>query len=174
MIASYMIAFCRFAIGFAFAWSFLGKLRDMPSFVTAIERFRLLPKVLHKPAAWGFLAGELAIVLALLAGGPFVAWGFLLAALLLLAFCAALASVLLRKIDTSCNCFGASQKPVSPWDLLRNAGLIACALGGCGLQFSRGSVLVALGWLDWGLAAVAALIFVAVWVQVAEIVALFQ
>ncbi|MFZ6026954.1 MAG: MauE/DoxX family redox-associated membrane protein [Chloroflexota bacterium] len=171
MIASYGVVFCRFVIGIAFAWSFVGKVCDVPSFVAAIERFRLLPKVLHKPAAWGFLAGELAVTLAMLFDDIFALWGFLLAALMLLAFCGALASVLLREIDTSCNCFGSSEKPVSRWDLVRNAGLIGCALVGLTLTFTTPPPP---GWLESVLMFAAALVFVLVWVQVREIVALFQ
>lgn len=171
VIASYALIFCRCVIGIAFAWSFVGKLRDVASFVMAIERFRLLPKVLHEAAAWGFLAGELAVVLAMLIGGPFLSWGFLWAGLMLLAFCGALAAVLWRKIDTSCNCFGSSQKPVSPWDLVRNAGLIACVLAGLALApFASLSP----GYLESGLMFVAALVFVPVWVQVEEIVAVLR
>ncbi|MFZ6026976.1 MAG: MauE/DoxX family redox-associated membrane protein [Chloroflexota bacterium] len=170
-MAIYALTFCRCVIGIAFAWSFMGKLRDVPPFVTAIERFRLLPKALHKAAAWVFLIGELAVVLSMLLGGRFLTWGFLLAVLLLLAFCAALVSVLWRKIDTSCNCFGASQKPVSPWDLVRNAGLIVCVLAGQALAPLAPPWP---GYLESGLMFVAALVFVPVWVQVEEIVALFR
>jgi hypothetical protein len=40
VIEGYAFVFCRWVIGIAFAWSFLGKVRDLPSFVAAIERFR--------------------------------------------------------------------------------------------------------------------------------------
>lgn len=166
----YSLAFCRWAIAISFAWSFLGKARDVPAFVAAIGRFRLLPAWLHAPAAWAFLLGELAVVAAMLVGFSVLPWGFLLAALMLAGFSLALASVLARKISTSCNCFGSTEKLVSPYDLLRNAGLITCSAGG--LIFSLAPTPW-LGWLENGLMAVTALAFVLAWVQVGEIVTLF-
>lgn len=174
MIASYAFTFCRLVIGIAFTWSSLGKLRDMRSFTAAIGRFGLLPKTLHRPVAWLFLIGELGVVVSMLLGSQLSLWGFLLAVMMLLVFCVALIFVLLRKVRISCNCFGASEKMVSPYDLIRNAGFIACALGGGSLYLARHGGLITLGWLDWGLASVVALIFVIIWVQAREIMVLFR
>jgi hypothetical protein len=159
------------AVGLVFAWSFVGKARDVPGFERTIARFDLLPKSLQRLAALAALAGELAVALTMLAGGAALAWGFGLAALLLLAFCVALAAALARKIETACNCFGASERPISPYDLLRNAGFTACALGGCGLA---GQAAAPLGWLEWALAGATAGVFVIVWAQVGEIAGLFR
>ena len=182
MLISYGVAFCRLVIGLTFAFSFAGKVRDIQSFVQTIRRFKLLPGWLSRAAALAFLCGELAVVLAMIPHPPplshwergIVTVGFLLAALMLLVFCAALASVLIRKIRTSCNCFGASVKQVSPYDIVRNIGFITCALGGCGMQAGGQYSLAVLGVLEWGLAGAAAAVFVAVWVQIGEIVILLR
>jgi hypothetical protein len=100
-----------------------------------------------------------------------LAAGFAGAAILLLGFSLALGSVLARKISTSCNCFGVSQKNISSWDLLRNTGLIGCALGGLALTLAAPSTL---GWLESGLMAASALFFVLIWVHMGEIVAVFK
>ena len=183
MIISYGVVFCRLVIGLVFALSFIGKVRDIPTFEQTIRRFKLLPGWLSRATALVFLGGEAAVVVAMLPHPRLLSqfWerkvitgGFLLAALMLLAFCAALASVLIRKIYTSCNCFGASEKPVSPYDMVRNVGFIVCALGGCGMQAGGPGSLAALGVLEWGLAGIAAAVFVALWVPVGEIVALLR
>ncbi len=170
----FALAFCRIVIGVAFAWSFAGKVRNLPSFVETIGRFRLLPGRLQRPAALAFLGGDLAVAMAMLLGGGLLGWGFPLAALMLAIFCIALASVLIRKIRTSCNCFGASDRLVSPYDLARNAGFIACAFGGYSLYAAAPGRLTAPGVLEWGLAGLVAFAFVAVMTQLGEIVALFQ
>lgn len=146
----------------------------MDSFTQAIDRFKLLPKVLHSPTAVAFLGGELVVVVAMILGGKFLLWGFLLAGLLLLLFSIALASVLVRKIPTSCNCFGSSQKPVSIFDIVRNTILILFSLGAYGWLALNEEALPALGWLDWGLLSVAALVLVMILIQLKEIVQLFR
>ena len=115
MLISYGVAFCRVVIGLTFGFSFAGKVRDVPSFEQTIRRFKLLPEWLSHAAALAFLCGEAMVVLAMIPHpillfkaweGRVVQGGFILAALMLLVFCAALALVLSRKINTSCNCFG--------------------------------------------------------------------
>jgi hypothetical protein len=174
MILSFLLSFCRLTIGLMFAWSFVGKLRDFKSFEKTIARFRLLPAWLHRPAAIAFLGSELLATVMMLLGGSLLTGGFLLAALLLTAFSIALASVVIRKINLSCNCFGPSEKLVTPYDIFRNIGFLICALGGwsAALLSQKGSV--SLGILEWGLALVVAVIFVTVWTQIREIVQLFR
>jgi hypothetical protein len=188
MLIAYGAAFCRAVIGLTFAFSFAGKVRDVPSFVQTIRRFKLLPDWLSRTAAMAFLCGEAVVVFAMIphprierSSIPLFRWekgivtgGFLLAALMLLVFCAALASVLVRKIQTSCNCFGASEKQVSSYDIVRNIGFIVCALNGCGAQIGGQSSLVDLGVMECGLAGMVAAVFIAVWIQLGEILAFFK
>ncbi len=177
---AYLLNFFCLVIGIAFAWSFWGKVQDVDAFIAAINRFRLLPVWLHRPAAWVFLIGELLVAIVMLFPYPhflspwksdLLAAGFAGAAILLLGFTFALGSVLARKIATDCNCFGASQKNISSWELLRNSGLIICAL--CGLALSLISIPT-LGLLDSALMAAFALVSVTLWLQVPEIVAVFR
>lgn len=70
-----------------------------------------------------FLSGEFAVVVLLFMGGQLLPLAFGLALLLLAAFTVALVSVLVRHIQTTCNCFGNSQKPVTYSDVWRNVGL---------------------------------------------------
>lgn len=128
--AVYVLTFSRFVTGFVFAWSVTSKLRDFSVFEGAVMNFNILPGTLVKPSAVFFVSGELGVVALMLLGNRYLPVGFWLAAFLLLAFSAVLLSVLIRKLQTPCNCFGASIKPVSRYDVIRNMGLIACSLLG--------------------------------------------
>ena len=174
MFSPYLQAFSRLTIGLVFALAFAGKARDVQSFAQTIERFRILPGALSCIAACAFLTGELLVITAMLLGRTFLLWGFILAGLMLTAFCVALASVLFRRIQTPCNCFGASEKPASRYDILRNTGFIACALGGCFVTSTEPGGLTSLSVLEWWLTGMAALAFVMVSTQLGEIVAMFR
>lgn len=168
----YLQAFFRLTIGLVFTLSFLGKMRDPYSFILAIERFRVIPHNLSRITAYIFLTGELMVIITMLLGGPFLFWGFLLAAVMLVIFCFALASTIVRKIQTSCNCFGISEKPVSIYDIVRNVGFILSASAGCGISTLAISKAPELSWLEWVMVSVMAGVFLLVWVQVGEIAAL--
>lgn len=174
MIWLSLLNFCRLTTGLMFAWSFVGKLRDFRAFEQAIIRFKLLPSWLYRPATVLFLGAELGVVFMMLLGEPLLMWGFLLAALLLTVFSIALVSVLVRKLNISCNCFGPSEKLVTSYDIIRNIGFLVCALGGWGAALTSQKDLVSFGIVEWGLALVVAVIFITVWTQVKEIVQLFR
>lgn len=170
----YVLAFCRVATGLIFALSSFGKVRDVSKFQQAMYGFRLLSRRMSNFAALLVLCGEIAVVLLLLIGGPFLLYGFALAILLLLIFCAALASVLFRKLQTSCHCFGASEKPVTQADIWRNVGFLVCASGGYeALIWTRGAQ-GSPEWMAWLFIALGAAIFVVVWTQLGEIVQLLR
>jgi hypothetical protein len=174
MVASLLFAFCRLVLGFVFALSLIGKLRNIQAFRQTILTFRLLPEWLVGTATWLFLGSEFLVVLGSILGNEFLFPTFLLAALLLLLFSGAMASVLVRQIRTSCNCFGKSDKPVAVTDLWRNGGLLCCALGGCALLFWLPQAHDQLTIVAWFLAGVAAIVFVAFWLYLGDLVALFQ
>jgi uncharacterized membrane protein YphA (DoxX/SURF4 family) len=174
MVMLYVLAFCRIAIGLVFGISFLSKVIDIPTFKRTMSQFAILPKQLTRFVALLFLMSECVAVLLLIVGGIFLVPGFLLAICLLLLFCTALVTVLVRRIRTSCNCFGPSTKQVSHWDIWRNIGLILCAFGGCtALAWAKDTqeALNALGWVFTGLGAV---VFVVIWIWFGEIVQLFR
>jgi hypothetical protein len=171
---SYMLAFCRVAIGLVFAISSFSKARDIAQFQQAVFGFHLLSRRLSNLAALLFLGGECAVVLLVTIGGPLLLYGFALALLLLLVFCAALASVLIRRMHTSCHCFGSSKKPITLVDIWRNAGFLLCAGGGCeALIWTRGAQ-EGLEGIAWLYIALGAGVFVMIWIQLGEIVQLFR
>src|SRR5579859_188906 len=113
----YLLTFCRVAVGLVFAVSSASKLFTLSQFQQTIAHFGLLPNRLHGIAALLFLSGEIGVVALVALGGQWLFSGFVLALVLFLVFCGALASVVVRKIQTPCNCFGASAKPVTPMDI---------------------------------------------------------
>jgi hypothetical protein len=152
----YLIQISRFVVAFIFLYSFLTKLRDFAAFEHAIQNFQLLPKNLHRPAAFAFMFGEALIFLAALLGGNWLFLSHSLAIALLLLFICALNSVLQRKIQASCNCFGTSEQKVSPYDIWRNAGVVlVAALGFFALFWENSSPNL----LDFALSALIALVF---------------
>lgn len=170
----YLLVFCRVAIGLVFAISSFGKAREFATFQQAVAGFHLLSRQWSKLAALLFLGSEFAVVLFMVVGGPLLFSGFALAILLLLIFCVALASVLARKLQTACHCFGSSDKPVTLVDIWRNVGLLLCAGGGCeALIWTRGAQERLEG-IAWLLIALGAGVFVILWIQLGEIVQLFR
>jgi len=121
-----------------------------------------------------FLCSEFAVVLLVTIGGPLLLSGFARATLLLLIFCGALASVLARRLQTACNCFGSSEKNVSSADIWRNLGFILCASVGCGALTWTRDASISPGGIEWLLASLGALVFVLIWIQLGEIVQLFR
>lgn len=174
MVAWYILAFCRVVTGLVFAFSSLSKACDLARFREALLRFELLPRSLSGLAALLFLAGECGVVFFLLIGGSFLLSGFLLAALLLLVFCAALASVLVRKLQIPCHCFGSSQKPVTILDIWRNLGFLLCATAGCVLQSWTQGRWERLGGIEWLMIGLGAGAFVLIWVALGEIAQLLR
>jgi hypothetical protein len=138
--------------------SFIGKISDFAAFSEAITNFKFFPGRFSPILSGIFLSGEVVTVALILAGGKLLIFGFTLAILMLITFSLALAFVLIRKIQTPCNCFGPSTKLVSSYDLLRNAGFIACSSIGLGVSNQSHN----LNFAYWMLAAALASIFVLV------------
>ena len=174
MIILYALVFCRVTVGLIFIWSFVGKVRDFSSFVKTIDQFRLLPKALHRLSALSFLAGELIVVIFMIIGKGLLVWGFLLAILMLFVFTIGLISVVLRKIQTPCNCFGTSQKLITSYDIIRNIGFFLCSLSGYCLLINGTGDMTPISWLGWGLVGAIAFIFIVLSVQLEELIQLFR
>jgi Methylamine utilisation protein MauE len=173
MMISAVLIFCRMVIGLVFGIAFLSKVTHFPAFTRAITHFELLPEAFSRGTATLFVGGELVVVLLIALGGPLLEPGFLVGACLLLLFTCALISVLLRKMETSCSCFGPTQKSVSTTDVWRNAVLITCALLGCVAAASNAGQEYP-GLSMWVLLGLGATIFVAFWLHLHEIIQLFQ
>jgi hypothetical protein len=124
---------CRVIIGLVFAASAAGKLRPATFTAFVVSVRALAPWAAGRaatPLAGITLGAELAVAVAVLPHrtAP-VALG--VAALLLLAFTAALASAVRRGVDTPCRCFGASSsRPPGPPQVIRNLFLIVVAVAG--------------------------------------------
>ena len=174
MMSLYMLAFCRVVIGLVFVVSSVGKVLHISQFRQAISNFHILPGRLSGAAAMLFLCGEFVVVVFVLIGGPLLPFGFALAIFLLLLFCIALVSVLVRRIRTSCNCFGPGAKQVSRSDVWRNIGFMLCALGGWGGLVWTKDTQGNLGLLEWVLTGLGAGAFVVIWIQLGEIAQLFH
>jgi uncharacterized membrane protein YphA (DoxX/SURF4 family) len=170
----YLLTFCRATIGLTFAYSFLMKVRDVNQFAQTITHFKLLSAHRSQPLALLFLTGELAVVLLLFIGGQLLPLAFGLALLLLATFTAALAFVLAHHIQTACNCFGSHQNPATFADVGRNVGLILIALFGIVASKSAGQTGVQLTAVDSLLMAIAAAIFLFIWLNLRDIFQLFK
>lgn len=166
----YLLTFCKITLGLLFLISFLSKLRSFSQYVAIVNDFRLLPKSFTRLAAVLVLIGELAIVIFLF---KWQVVAFYLASIMLVIFSAAFASVLVRNIQTKCNCFGTSQYPISQVDLLRNFGFLLCSCGGIWLA-TKPEVTGSLAPLHLGITGLIAFVFVLVWAQLGEIYRLFQ
>lgn len=134
-LSEFVYLFCRAGLSFAFLYAAASKLLSFGSFQRTIVNFGLLPAQSARWAAILFVGGEMAVFALLILGGRGEYYGYLLAISLLLVFSLALASALLRGIETACNCFGDTQEQIAPFDIWRNAGLGAlAALGLYGLS----------------------------------------
>ncbi|MEM8532666.1 MAG: MauE/DoxX family redox-associated membrane protein [Chloroflexota bacterium] len=170
MYQAFLLAFCQVVVGCVFAVSSFAKVKDFSSYLTAVGAFRLIPKSLAGIGAVFFLVCEILVVV-LLFIWPIIA--FSLAAILLLLFSVALTTVLLRGIQTTCNCFGSSSHPVSYTDLIRNVGLLLCAGGGAYLTVLT-HISTPLTFVEWGVTALFACTFALIWTQIGEIVRLLH
>jgi len=130
VLSGYLLMFCRWALGLTFLLSAAGKARDLPAFRQAIADMRVLPAGWARPAAVATMAAEGLVVIAMAAGSAVLPAGFALGAVLLAVFSAALVATLRRDAGVSCNCFGASERPVSWYDVARNGALLACCGAG--------------------------------------------
>jgi len=162
MIAFFLV-FNRAFLGTTFALSFFAKARHFASFVATLHAFRLLPTPVVKPAAALILAAELAILL-LLGSELLLPVGFTIAFWLLLLFTGALAVVLYRGEAASCNCFGATETPISMTDLVRNGGLLLVT----GLGWLAAASTVSPGWDERLLLALMGIVYGLLWSHLSE------
>lgn len=171
----YALTFSRIAMGLVFAASSLGKLRDFPAFERAIKNFQILPRQFVKTCAYVFLGGEIIVLALMILGGRVLLMaGFLAAILLLSVFCIALLTILIRRLQVPCNCFGSSQKPASPADIWRNVGFLACAIVGIASLPALSDATVKMTPGEAGLLGMMALVFVALSVYLGEVLEAFH
>lgn len=175
----HLLLFSAVTTTLAFTLSSAGKATNLAAFEQAVRDLRLVPPRLTKPVALTVLAAEIAVVILIVLGGivpgtALLRAGFLLALGLLVLFTAVLISTPARRLATSCACFGATTKPVSGWDVVRNGGLLLCAGAGYWSTVGATGALRPLPLAEGGPVAVVAVIFVLIWVQLSEIAQVFK
>ncbi|MBI1731205.1 MAG: methylamine utilization protein MauE [Gammaproteobacteria bacterium] len=145
------------ACALVLAWIFIAagahKFHDPARFGAALGAYGLLPEVLVRPAALLLPLGEFMIAFGLLfpQARSIAAWS---SVLLIGAYTLAIGINLLRgrrNIDCGCGDPGRRQ-PLSEWLLLRNALLMGAGALAAAAPFARVA-----GWLDWTVAALAAI-----------------
>jgi AhpC/TSA family/Methylamine utilisation protein MauE len=128
MTAAYLSETCRLYILAVLVASAAGKARAIGRFAETLEALVHLPARWSRTAAVAIAALEFLVALAIAAGGAAAHPGMAAALALFLAFTAVLLTALVQRQTVSCNCFGASDHPISAWDLVRNLLLIAACV----------------------------------------------
>lgn len=169
MNTEYVITFARIALGLLFTYSFSRKVIDVTNFALTIENFRLLPQSLSRLVAKQVLLVELVCVVLIFIGGSLLGLAFFLSAMLLSVFSLVLTVLIFHKREVSCNCLGTSEKSVSFYDVIRNAGFLVCSLFGLYFVITSNNSGVVLKSGELALVGTMAVIFVAVWTQIGEI-----
>ncbi|MET8996265.1 MauE/DoxX family redox-associated membrane protein [Amycolatopsis sp. Hca4] len=123
----YLRAVATALIAVVFAASAFSKLRDFRGFARSVPALAPVPARWVTPVSVTVVAAEPASAGLVLVTA--VA-GFVLATALLLAFTVAIAASLRRGRRAPCRCFGATETPVGPRHLVRNALLICFAVLG--------------------------------------------
>ncbi|NYD48182.1 putative membrane protein YphA (DoxX/SURF4 family) [Actinomadura luteofluorescens] len=120
---------CACLVGLVFAVSAVSKLRDFDGFARSVPALVPVPPGRARLLAIATTTLE-ALVPPLLVAPVTAPFGFGLAAVLLAAFTAAVATSVRRGRRTACRCFGPSSAPLGPRHLVRNGVLLACAVLG--------------------------------------------
>jgi hypothetical protein len=129
---TYLELACRSLIALVFCVSAISKIRTVGTFSDFnawLAGMPVVPKRGHTAAAVVFVGGELLIVGCLIipaANGL----GFLLAAVLLVAFSAGIYLAMRQELRQPCLCFGVSTLPLGWPHIARNVGLFCVALVG--------------------------------------------
>lgn len=145
------------AVAVTFGMSAAAKLADPGAFRRSLPATLGVPPLRANRLAPAVVAAELAVLPPLVLGvwwAPAALVGFALAAALLVAFTAALLSMIRRGVTEPCHCFGAQDSPPGRLDLVRNgllagfavAGLVVVAVsgpvaGGSGIELGGGALL---------------------------------
>jgi hypothetical protein len=141
----YVVLGLRCLVGLVFVASVVGKLRGRESYARFVVTAGQLgsgwvtTRVPVRVLSGGVIAAEAATVVLLVLPATARA-GFVLAALLAVAFAAAILTALRRGDRAPCNCFGVSTRPVGRVHLVRNAVLAAAAGLGLAADAATGPV----------------------------------
>jgi hypothetical protein len=137
-------------------------------------RFQLFPQRISHYVAILILLGELSVIVLLLNDGDLLTYGFLLALILLIQFSIAIRSVLVRGIETSCNCFGSSQKSVTIYSLWRNVIFIICSVVGFIVSLGQYTNYINTFSLELAVLGLISLTFIILTINIEDIAQLFR
>jgi len=162
--------FSTVATGCLFTASLIFKVRNFPQFLKTIDRFQLLPQFLTLPTAVMIIAAEVIVLVSLIKCRLLA---FSLSSSLLLVFTIAFCTLLTRRIQISCNCFGGQQHPVTLLEILRNSGFLFCSFWGFWLS-TKPSLTVSSPSEDSSVVCLTAISFTLIWMHIGEIYRAFQ
>jgi len=126
-LAPLLALLCRLALGIVFFYAGIEKIIAPGEFAVAIYNYRLLPDWAVNVLAV-FLPWLEVFVAAGLITGKCGRGSSLLSALLFLVFATGLTVSLIRGLDISCGCFGASKASINWLYLLRDGGLLIMSI----------------------------------------------
>jgi len=149
---------CRLYVLVVLLVAAAGKAHALGRFAETVEALVHVPARWSRAAATAIVISELVIALALLSGGAVARPGMVAALALFLAFTAVLGAALAQRRAVRCNCFGASEHPLSVWDLARNLLLIAACAAWLGTRRPAVALLPGQWLLLLGVAASAAVL----------------
>ncbi len=127
-IEIYLAEGCRWYVLIALLAAAIGKSMHFRSFRDSlVEAFPTLGNGGGLLVAAAILIGEWLAALSMLAGGALSRLGLMLALVLFAFLTSVVALVLAKGLSIRCNCFGASQRRITGYDLTRNLLFIAAA-----------------------------------------------
>lgn len=133
-MSSFGLMFLRWLIGITFAVSAGAKVLDLTAFREALADLQVAALARNRGLAAAVVAAEALMAVLMVPGGAATAAGFVGAGVLLLMFTVVLVAALRRRTRVSCNCFGAAERRISWFDVIRNGLLIAGCAAGAGLS----------------------------------------
>lgn len=143
----YLTMSCRLLLGLVFLVSAVTKLRTGATrreFVLSVRALLGYERALSVILATASVAAELVIVV-LLTLPSTMAFGFVTAALLLVAYAVVLGRALKRGVRAPCQCIGSSTAPIRAWLIARNIGLVLVSLIGLAGIHSEPQIQVSTG-----------------------------
>ena len=127
---AYLDLAARALLGFVMALAVVGKLSSSANwrqFIRSLDSFSWVPRPLRPAIAVAVVVAEAAVTI-LLVPPSTERVGAALGALLLIVLSAALVAARIAGRDVRCACFGADDRPVGAWHLIRNAVLVLVAV----------------------------------------------
>ncbi len=124
----------RLVLGGVLLVAGLLKIGALGQSVNAVRAYLILPWELTAPVGYALPIVEIAVG-TLLILGLFTRWSAIVGSLLMVAFMIGIGSAWARGISLDCGCFGGGgavtpeqATAAYPWELLRDAGLLACGV----------------------------------------------